>query len=174
MLTEQQFEELVGTYWSKMRSYAMMLLGNSTHSSTYHFAEDVVQDTFRSVWQDRAKVDMSNPELKGLLYLILRRRAADFFRRTQFPLVMDNETLDLVRHFKERTWEESFSDSVQEALNKMPTVFKDTFLLMVMMDLTHVQIAQVQKVPVGTVLSRIARARKLLRKLLQNKVVNAT
>lgn len=57
-------------------------------------------------------------------------------------------------------------DSVSEALFELPMAFREAIVLREFADLSYAQIAQVAGVPIGTVMSRISRGRKLLRELL--------
>lgn len=56
--------------------------------------------------------------------------------------------------------------TVNEALDQLPRAFREVLVLKEMDDLSYKQIAQVVDVPIGTVMSRLARARKLLLSLL--------
>ena len=52
--------------------------------------------------------------------------------------------------------------SVNQALEQLPPAFREVLVLKEMDDLSYKQIAQVAEIPIGTVMSRLARARKLL------------
>lgn len=54
------------------------------------------------------------------------------------------------------------------AVDNLPEKLKVVVLLFYMEDLSTAQIAEIIKVPVGTVLSRLYRARKILRKKLED------
>ncbi len=54
------------------------------------------------------------------------------------------------------------SRTVNAALAQLPQAFREVLLLKEMDDLSYKQIAQVTETPIGTVMSRLARARKLL------------
>lgn len=56
--------------------------------------------------------------------------------------------------------------SVNQALDRLPRAFREVLVMKEMDDLSYKQIAQVVDVPIGTVMSRLARARKLLLSLL--------
>ncbi|MCA9182901.1 MAG: RNA polymerase subunit sigma, partial [Planctomycetales bacterium] len=52
------------------------------------------------------------------------------------------------------------------ALNQLPTELRETLLLVVVGELTHQEAADLLKIPLGTVLSRVSRARQRLRQHL--------
>ena len=59
-----------------------------------------------------------------------------------------------------------YSDEMQGALDALAPELKETLLLVVVGELTHQEAAEVLNVPLGTVLSRVSRARSKLRDLL--------
>ncbi|MDL2357624.1 MAG: sigma-70 family RNA polymerase sigma factor [Pseudomonadota bacterium] len=52
--------------------------------------------------------------------------------------------------------------TVNEALERLPRAFREVLVMKEMDQLSYKQIAQVAEIPIGTVMSRLARARKLL------------
>jgi RNA polymerase sigma-70 factor (ECF subfamily) len=55
---------------------------------------------------------------------------------------------------------------VLSALDRVPTEFRAVILLADVEEFSYKEIAQVLQIPVGTVMSRLSRGRKLLRELL--------
>ena len=55
---------------------------------------------------------------------------------------------------------------MQRALARLPEELRETLLLVVVGELTHQEAADLQGVPLGTVLSRVSRARGRLREYL--------
>ena len=55
---------------------------------------------------------------------------------------------------------------LESALERLPLVFREVIVLRELEDLSYRQIADIADVPIGTVMSRLARARKLLAQLL--------
>ncbi|MBA5689646.1 sigma-70 family RNA polymerase sigma factor [Rugamonas apoptosis] len=56
---------------------------------------------------------------------------------------------------------------VNQALSQLPPAFREVLVLKEMDELSYKQIAEVADIPIGTVMSRLARARKLLLSYLQ-------
>jgi RNA polymerase sigma-70 factor (ECF subfamily) len=56
-----------------------------------------------------------------------------------------------------------FTDEMQAALNRLPTELRESLLLVIVGELTHQEAADQLGVPLGTVLSRVSRARERLR-----------
>lgn len=64
--------------------------------------------------------------------------------------------------------QESDKQMVRRALQKLPTHFLEVIVLREFEELSYQQIADLVQVPIGTVMSRLARARKLLAQLVIN------
>lgn len=60
--------------------------------------------------------------------------------------------------------------SVDRALASLPAVFREVLVLKEMDELSYKEIAQVTDTPIGTVMSRLARARKLLAGLVKDRM----
>jgi RNA polymerase sigma-70 factor (ECF subfamily) len=55
---------------------------------------------------------------------------------------------------------------MQHGLNRLPTELRESLLLVVVGELTHQEVSDMLGVPLGTVLSRVSRARQRLREYL--------
>ena len=63
--------------------------------------------------------------------------------------------------------------SIDQALASLPTEFREVIVLREIQGMSYKEIAVVSEVPVGTVMSRLARARKRMRDLLRLDVMEA-
>jgi RNA polymerase sigma-70 factor (ECF subfamily) len=66
----------------------------------------------------------------------------------------------------------SVSDDVQRALDSLPDDFRTAVILCDMQGLSYKEIAEIMECPVGTVMSRLFRGRKLLAAALRDFAVN--
>lgn len=71
--------------------------------------------------------------------------------------VVDERSIDLAR------LEERLDDPVKKALERVPPIYREPFLLAVVMDLSCAEIARRLGVPEGTVMSRVHRARERMK-----------
>lgn len=144
---------------SVLYKVAYRLLGNA------HDAEDVLQDTFRSAWTSRHLYDGDRGE-RAWLIAILRRRVADHWRR-HGPRMGCLDGSDVVPATAAATpFADELSGAMQRALERLPQELRETLLLVVVGELTHQEAADLQGIPLGTVLSRVSRGRSRLRQLL--------
>lgn len=157
--SNQPFDRWVADHVDVLYRVAYRLLGDA------HHAEDVVQDTFRSAWTSRHLFDPARGERAWLLS-ILRRRAADHWRRHDPREEAAAEGREAVAPPDRDPFEEELSAAMQRALGRLPAELRETLLLVVVGGLTHQEAADVQGIPLGTVLSRVSRARTRLHEYL--------
>jgi RNA polymerase sigma-70 factor, ECF subfamily len=97
---------------------------------------------------------------------ILRRRVADHWRHPRPPTTLAGERGLEIQLNAEDPLRDEFTDEMQHALGQLPDDLRETLLLVVVAELTHQEAAELLGVPLGTVLSRVSRARKRLREYL--------
>lgn len=141
-------------------------------------AEDLVQETFLKAFRHFDKYE-ANTNCKAWLFRILTNTFLNKNRRsvremsfldevevTETEGVTHRESsahlLDPEAGFISRM----FSDTVREALDKLPPDFRMAVILADLQDFSYKEIADVMDCPVGTVMSRIYRGRRLLQKQL--------
>jgi RNA polymerase sigma-70 factor (ECF subfamily) len=124
----------------------------------------MVQEAFRSAWQSRQRYESGRGD-RAWLASILRRRIIDRWRKRPPPGVVSGDSpLDVsVEH---DPLADHFTDEMQHALDCLPTELRETLLLVVVGELTHQEAADLLGIPLGTVLSRVSRARSRLREYL--------
>ena len=155
-----RFDRWVSDHVEMLYRVAFRLLGDP------HDAEDVVQDAFRSAWTSRHLFDPARSERVWLL-AILRRRAADHWRRAVAVVPPGNGELPQpVAPADRDPFADELSAAMQRALGRLPEELRETLLLVVVGGLTHQEAADLQGIPLGTVLSRVSRARSRLREFL--------
>ena len=133
-------------------------------------AEDLVQDTYVKAFRNRRRFQ-AGTNLRAWLFTILHNTFLnDVRRRKGSPVEIDEETA--VRA-ADRTAgpgpsaEESLvaratAAEVDGALQALPEAFRTAVWLRDVQELSYAEIAAVLEVPIGTVMSRIARGRRLL------------
>jgi RNA polymerase sigma-70 factor (ECF subfamily) len=158
-LSLAEFNRMVVDHGPTLYRMAFRMVGDR------HEAEDLIQETFRSAWKSR-RLFRSGGGARAWLVSILRRRVADHWRRPKPPIVLAGERSIEVDSAGEDPLRDEFTDEMQQALARLPEELRETLLLVVVAELTHQEAADLLEVPLGTVLSRVARARKRLREYL--------
>jgi RNA polymerase sigma-70 factor (ECF subfamily) len=158
-LTQADFNRLVDSYAAALYRTAYRMIGDP------HEAEDMVQETFRSAWKSRARYDPDRGDRSWLL-AILRRRVIDRWRKRPPPRPLAEDGALEIGVEGEEPFADEFTDEVQAALDRLPAELRETLLLVVVAELTHQEAADLLGIPLGTVLSRVSRARTRLREYL--------
>jgi RNA polymerase sigma-70 factor (ECF subfamily) len=133
-------------------------------------AEDLVQDTMLKAYRSWRQY-RPGTNAKGWLLTILRNTFInDYRRRKHEPIAMDLEAAEphaLYRSMQESDPEGSFfsqivDDKVLEAIDALPPEFREVLVLSDIEGMRYNEIAETLKIPVGTVKSRLFRARHQL------------
>lgn len=158
-LTQAHFNTLVEDHGPALYRMAYRMVGDR------HEAEDVVQEAYRSAWRSRDRYQTGRGD-RAWLASILRRRVVDRWRRRRPPVVLSGSSTVDVSVDAEDPLSNELSDEMQGALNRLPKELRETLLLVVVGELTHQEVADLLEIPLGTVLSRVSRARRRLREFL--------
>jgi RNA polymerase sigma-70 factor, ECF subfamily len=157
-------------YIDGLYGYALVLTRNRTD------AEDLVQETYvRAIRAIGRLRDDSN--VKGWLFTILRNIwLNELRRRRKAPEIIDvgadEKTANLVDESMKSPHDIYVGDlerrHVRAAIEQLPEEAREVILLREWEHLSYQEIATVLDCPVGTVMSRLARARSKLRDLLSS------
>jgi len=158
-LSQAEFNRLVADHSAVLYRMAYRMCGDR------HEAEDLVQDTYRSAWKSRRLFEHGKGE-RAWLAAILRRRSADRWRRRQPAASLPDGAAPEVSQAPDDPLKNDFTDEMQRALSQLPEELRETLLLVVVGELTHQEVADLMAIPLGTVLSRVSRARNRLREYL--------
>jgi len=158
-LSQVEFQRWVADHGPALYRIAYRMVGDR------HEAEDVVQDAFRSAWKSRQSFEVGRGE-RAWLVAILRRRVMDYWRRSPSLSVVSAEYPIDVGVRSDDPLANDYSDEMQHALSGLPPELRETLLLVVVAELTHQEAADLLQIPLGTVLSRVSRARTRLREML--------
>jgi len=151
-------QSLVDEHYEALYRYAYRLSGRATD------AEDLVQETYCKA-QEKLNQLREPERAKAWLFSILRNGYLHRLRATQHPRML---TLEEAPDFAEPpdNFPEIEPEKLQEALNELPEVFRTPVIMFYFEDFSYRDIADQMAVPLGTVMSRLARAKAYLRSRL--------
>ena len=152
-------------------------------ASTREEAEDLVQDTYSRAFRSWRQFQPGT-NLRAWLLRILTNLNIDRGRRQQ--RTPDQQPLEEGDYFlynrleqtsgesdEERILERLSQDHVAEALAAVPHDFRDVLVLVDIGDFSYAEAAQILDIPIGTVMSRLHRGRRILKQQLAELAVEA-
>lgn len=157
------FESDLLVWLPNLQRYARALTGDRA------WAEDLVQDTLEcALHKWRWRID-GNP--RAWLLTVLRNRFIDQLRARHEVAVDDECAPWQTIAAPEGEVDGLLLRDVQRALYRLPIEQREVLLLVALEGLSYQEAAIVQAVPIGTVMSRLARAREHMRALLSDEPV---
>jgi RNA polymerase sigma-70 factor, ECF subfamily len=155
----QHFERAVWPHLRGAYNLARWLVGNQ------HDAEDVVQESFIKAF--RAVDRIRGEDSRAWLLAIVRNTALNYMQRhkPKAEIAWDEqvrEPADQTAGPETHLLQEERRERVRSAIERLPMEFREALILRELEGLPYKEIAWVLKVPMGTVMSRLSRARHLL------------
>ena len=171
-IAEQRFRDIVPPLLDDAYSLAKWLCQNPTD------AEDIVQDAALRALQALSTVSVDRP--KPWFLAIVRNAAMTFMARNRRKTVAyagdmtDLDALDLRQsddappNPEQELIALEDGQRLRQAIASLPSPFLETVVMRDINGLSYREIAEATEVPVGTVMSRLARARAVLAKILRS------
>jgi RNA polymerase sigma-70 factor, ECF subfamily len=166
-LPSESFEQLAMPHFERLYNFACWL----THDRQE--AEDLVQETYVRALKGFSSFQPGT-NFRAWIYKILRnafltsRTGLKATSIVQLDLEGQEEALPTVTQTPESILvQRSDGRLVQQALEQLPVPYREVLLLCEVEEMSYQEISVTLAIPIGTVMSRLSRARKALRSGLQ-------
>jgi RNA polymerase sigma-70 factor (ECF subfamily) len=172
---QTEFSKAIEPHLTSLYNTALRMTRNQ------HDAEDLVQDTLFKAYRaiDQFKKDTNfrawifriliNTFITGYRKSIKEPQKISFDDLEEFYLFKRlDETTELQEVSKDDFLENLFDDDIKSALESLPYQFRLVVLLCDVEGFSYNEIAEIIDAPLGTVMSRLYRGRKLLQRYLWN------
>jgi RNA polymerase sigma-70 factor, ECF subfamily len=172
---EEAFYDLVSKYKNPITNFITRIIGN------YDQAVDLTQETFLRVYKSLRKY-RSDYQFSTWIYRIAsnlaidelrwRKRRGLFERRKTTPEEQERENgqeeqvVDTRRSPDELCADAQYRKLIQDAIQTLPPVYRTVFVLNAVEEMDYEQISEVLGCSLGTIKSRLHRAKSLLQKKL--------
>jgi RNA polymerase sigma-70 factor (ECF subfamily) len=170
---EVRFEALVLPHLDALHYAAMRLTRDQSTT------EDLVQETFLRAYRALHQLTQEESCRAWLMKIMTNIWLNQLQKRGREGMVLDISELDL-SHEDAAPWShqsipeapehaatrKQFCEDVDQALQQLPVAFRIVVMLADVEGLSYKEIAETLRCPIGTVMSRLYRARQLLRKAL--------
>lgn len=168
----RRFEKEMMPYMDQLFNYATYLSGDREQAS------DLLQDTYMKAYRFFDKFE-TGTNAKAWLYRIMKNTYINEYRRThRLPEIVEYDEQISPYQMSAQGREDNdlrnmldtqmFDDDIAGALAGLPEKFKSVIVLRDLEELPYEEIAEVLEIPIGTVRSRLHRARALLFDTLKN------
>lgn len=161
---ETAFLLLYERYRNRIFSFAYRMLGSG------ELAEDVTHDCFLSLIKQPGRFDSSRAALGTYLYAAARNLALKHFRNNLKEITFDDVGEEVLPVCFEgplrQLLNEELATVIREAITSLPPLQREALILFEYEDLSLAEIAKIVSADIGTVKSRIHRARERMRRLL--------
>jgi RNA polymerase sigma factor (sigma-70 family) len=144
-----------------LRRYARALTGNTWA------ADDLVQDTLEracSKW----RLWLAGSDLRAWLFTVMHNIHASDVRKgvRQQQLAPTGSWEDEAQHVADAPTDNDVRLDLQHCLMQLPEDQRSVLLLVVLEDMSYADVARITATPIGTVMSRLSRARSRLQALI--------
>lgn len=172
----EAFEELIKDYKKTAYNIALRIMRNVED------AEDASQEALIKIFKNISSFNMEST-FKVWMYRIIVNTCIDFKRRKNISTVSIDETMDLGsgREVQREISDESYNPDaliernyntqlVNDAINALEDDFKTIIILRDIKGFTYDEVSQILNCNLGTVKSRLSRARKKLKEILEKEM----
>jgi RNA polymerase sigma factor (sigma-70 family) len=160
ILNDAQFHAELSRVTPHLRAFARTLSGNRDR------ADDLAQETLLKAWSARTSY-RAGTNFKAWMFTILRNQFYSEARRARFTGDYDQEMAE--RTLSTKGAQDACLElaDVLRAFETMPGTYRDALLLASVGDFTYEEISAICNIALGTVKSRICRARAMLAAALE-------
>ena len=159
-VSEGQFKrDLVGLI-PHLRAFARTLCGDATA------ADDLAQDTVMKAWDARSSYQMGT-NMKAWTFMILRNQFYSEKRRSWRQTQLDQEAAERTLVATDDPGSPLALDELRQALTMLPTEQREALILVGAGGFAYEEAAEICGCAVGTVKSRVSRARRAVQAILE-------
>jgi len=144
----------------RLRRYARALVGERAA------ADDLVQDTLERAWS-KLHLYRHGTDLRAWLFTVMHNVHVNQVRAARPTTMLDDEMPELAQRAVQG--DSLLVRDLARAVGALPAAQREVLLLVALEDLSYEETARVLGIPIGTVMSRLARAREKVRTLMQGK-----
>lgn len=142
----------------RLRRYARALLGDRDA------ADDLVQDTLERAW-NKFYLWRPGSDLRAWLFTIMHNVFVNQVRSKRSDIERTMEELPVVAVRATQSDSLEIAD-VERSLRALPDEQREVLLLVAIEEMTYDEVSRALAIPIGTVMSRLSRARERMRRLI--------
>lgn len=160
-LSDADFKRELAAVIPHLRAFGRSLSGNRD------LADDLVQETLLKAWAARNRFQAGS-NMRAWTFIILRNHFLSQMRRSRFHGEWDDLTADRLLAAPAGQDKQMELADMQRALMQLPPAQREALVLVGAGGFSYEEAAEICAVAVGTIKSRVARARAAVTELLEN------
>ena len=148
----------------RLRRYARALVGDRAT------ADDLVQDTLERAW---AKLHLyrRGTDLRAWLFTVMHNVHVNRLRASRATDTLEDEMPELAQRAPQG--DALLVRDLDRGISRLPAEQRAVLLLVTLEEMSYEQVARTLGIPIGTVMSRLSRAREKLRAMMLGQPVTA-
>jgi len=144
----------------RLRRYARALVGERAA------ADDLVQDTLERAWS-KLHLYREGTDLRAWLFTVMHNVHVNQVRAARPTTALEEDMPELAQRAVQG--DALLVRDLERAVAALPAAQREVLLLVALEDLSYDETARVLGIPIGTVMSRLARAREKVRAMMHGK-----
>jgi RNA polymerase sigma-70 factor (ECF subfamily) len=158
---KEVYAEIIKRYQAKLMRYASYMMGDEQKGA------DIVQESFIKAYINLNGFD-TKKKFSSWIYRIVHNEAMNVFgKNKKQTTINDNVDFDSGVNIEDEFIKKELVNHAHLCLEQMPIIYKEPLSLMYLEDKTYEEISDILRIPIGTVGTRINRAKGLMKKLCQ-------
>lgn len=157
------FAEIIHRYEQKLLRYALYLVNDE------QLAADAVQEGFIKAYVNLHSFNVKK-KFSSWLYRIIHNQAINLIHKNkQHFSIEEGLEIDSEINLEDDLIKKELKAHLHNCINQMPILYKEPLTLYFLEEKSYEEISDILRIPIGTVGTRINRAKHLVKKLCQKK-----
>ena len=171
---EKAFDELVRRYMDSVISYLYKFTGD------YNISDDIAQESFIRLYRYKDRYDKNSKFSPWFYSIVINRAKSAMHIKTDQDHIslndMNNEEIGKIDHVSDPSDNDDLEEYeylnevkieyIKKAFEVIDPLYKEVIILRFMKEMEYEMIAEILKIPVGTVKSRISRGRSQIKEII--------
>ena len=158
---KELYIEIVKRFEEKLLRYAGYLISDS------HLIADIVQESFIKAYINLNGFDRKK-KFSSWIYRIVHNETMNAVKKqNKHTPIYDNVDFDSGVDLEKEIIIKEMKDKIHKCLTQMPVIYKEPLSLFYLEEKSYEEISDILRIPIGTVGTRVNRAKILMKKICQ-------
>jgi RNA polymerase sigma-70 factor (ECF subfamily) len=158
---KEMYAEIIRRYQTKLMRYASYMVGND------QMGADAVQEGFIKAYINLAGFDVKK-KFSSWIYRIVHNESVNLLSKYKIQQPIDDKMeFDSGVNLEEEFIKNELVSHAHHCLEQMPLIYKEPLSLFYLEEKSYEEISDILRIPIGTVGTRVNRAKILMKKICQ-------